>query len=148
MNDYEPITFEPLTLAGPPPPKPILEYVEAAVRESIENRDSPTGEDDEDHDPIKWVLSSLWTDLQHARTFRAINGVWAMACDDIVFRILALTPICGPTPWENVSIDLIEDGIYQKVHEMAGIEYPPIDYGRVAEVRARRSRLDEEARRG
>lgn len=80
-------------------------------------------------------LGLLWGDLNGARQ-SAVNGEWSMKCDHLVERIKALTPLVGPTPWEEISIELLEMGIYQRVHSELGIEVAP-DMDRVAGVRSR-----------
>lgn len=84
-------------------------------------------------DVAREELSSLWRDLDDAR-HRAYRGQWSMGCDSLVERIKALTPLVGPTPWDEVQIPLLEDGIYQRVHAELGIE-APVDMGKVAEHR-------------
>lgn len=85
-------------------------------------------------------LSYLWTDLNTARQ-QAINGQWSMHCDWIVERIKTITSLVGPTPWQDMEIKLIEDGVYQRVHEELGVDAPVDMDG----VRAHRRRLDEGA---
>lgn len=82
-------------------------------------------------------LSCLWTDLQTARR-DAINGRWSMHCDWIVDRIKQITPLVGPTPWTELDIQLIEDGVYQRVHAEIGVDAPYDEEG----VRKHRARLD------
>lgn len=79
-------------------------------------------------------LYSLWCDLDAARR-RAYHDQWSMDCDSLVERIKALTPLVGHTPWEEVQIPLLEDGIYQRVHAELGVD-APVDMGKVAEHRA------------
>ncbi|MET8378019.1 hypothetical protein [Streptomyces microflavus] len=79
-------------------------------------------------------LVCLWHDLDEARR-RAVRNRWSVACDDLVDRIKALTPLVGPTSWEEVQIRLLEDEVYQRVHAELGIE-APVDMGKVAEHRA------------
>ncbi|MBQ1118459.1 hypothetical protein [Streptomyces sp. C3-3] len=85
-------------------------------------------------DVAREELSSLWRDLDAARR-RAYRDQWSMDCDSLVERIKALTPLVGHTPWDEVQIPLLEDGIYQRVHAELGIE-APVDMGKVAEHRA------------
>ena len=72
---------------------------------------------------VRDELSCLWADLQTARR-DAHNGTWSTHCDWIVGRIKTLTPLVGPTPWEKLDITLIEDGVYQRVHQELGIDAP------------------------
>ncbi len=85
-------------------------------------------------DVAREELSSLWRDLDAARR-RAYRDQWSMECDSLVERIKALTPLVGHTPWDEVQIPLLEDGIYQRVHAELGIE-APVDMVKVAEHRA------------
>ncbi|MHB9857632.1 hypothetical protein [Streptomyces sp. YIM S03343] len=85
-------------------------------------------------------LSYLWTDLQTARR-SAYEGQWSMHCDWIVERIKKLTPLVGPTPWTELDIELIEDGVYQRVHEEMGVDAPYDAEG----VRLHRARLSASA---
>jgi hypothetical protein len=52
-----------------------------------------------------------------------------------VERIKALTSLVGPTPWAEVQVGLLEDGVYQRVHRELGIEVA-VDMDAVAEHRA------------
>lgn len=83
-------------------------------------------------------LSYLWTDLQTARR-NALSGKWSMSCEWVEDRIKTITPLVGPTRWEELPIELIEDGVYQRIHQELGIE-APFDEER---VRKHRAYLDE-----
>lgn len=85
-------------------------------------------------------LSCLWTDLQTARR-GAYKGGWSMHCDWLVTRIKAITPLVGPTPWTELDIQLIEDGVYQRVHAEIGVDAPYDEDG----VRKHRARLNASA---
>ncbi|MEU4967753.1 hypothetical protein [Streptomyces smyrnaeus] len=78
-------------------------------------------------------LADLWRDLDNARRF-AVNGEWSMQCDWLEERIKRLTPLVGPTPWEEIQISLLERGIYQRIHADLGIDVA-VDMERVAKVR-------------
>ncbi len=80
-------------------------------------------------------LTSLWHDLDEAR-MHAYSGGWSMKCDSLVERIRSLTLLVGPTPWEQIQIPLLEDGVYQRVHAEMGVEVQPPDMQRVSEMRA------------
>ncbi len=80
---------------------------------------------------------ALWCDLQEAID-RAIRCTWSIGALGLKDRIQRLTRLVGPTSWENVSITLLESGVYQQVHDEIGVEYEPPDMARVAEVRRRR----------
>lgn len=91
-----------------------LERLEAAVREE---------------------LADLWCDLHRAQSY-AINGKWSIACDNLEGRIKLLTPLVGATPWDEIQIQLLENGVYQRIHADLGIAVEP-DMERVAQVRDR-----------
>lgn len=82
-------------------------------------------------------LECLWSDLSLAQQ-HAINGVWSIQCEQVQHRIETLTKLVGPTRWEAVQWDLLESGVYQRIHAGLGIEVHP-DMGRVAEGRARQA---------
>jgi hypothetical protein len=86
-------------------------------------------------------LACLWTDLQTARR-AAINGQWSMHCDWFEERIKAITPLVGPTPWTELDIQLVEDGVYQRIHAEIWVDAPYDEDG----VRKHRARLDASAR--
>ena len=86
-------------------------------------------------------LSYLWTDLQAARR-SAINGNWSMQCDWVEERIKTITPLVGPTSWTELDIQLIEDGVYQRIHQELGIEAPYDEEG----VRKHREYLNASVR--
>ncbi|MBP5870870.1 hypothetical protein [Streptomyces scabiei] len=89
---------------------------------------------------LREELSCLWTDLQTARR-DAVNGQWSMHCDWIEGRIKTITPLVGPTPWTELDIQLIEDGVYQRVHAEIGVDAPYDEDG----VRKHRARLNASA---
>jgi hypothetical protein len=85
-------------------------------------------------------LSCLWTDLQTGRR-DALKGDWSMHCDWIEGRIKMITPLVGPTPWEQLDIQLIEDGVYQRIHQEIGVDAPYDEEG----VREHRAYLNASA---
>jgi hypothetical protein len=80
-------------------------------------------------------LVCLWGDLAEARR-SAMNGVWSIACDGIVERVVALSRHVGAVPWGEVDVDLISVGLYERIHAEAGLEHPPVDWDAVATCRA------------
>lgn len=88
---------------------------------------------------IREELDSLWSDLDATRN-DALRGRWSIRCNDLTDRIKKLTLLVGPTPWRNVELSLLEDGVYQHVHAELGVE-APVDMAAVAQSRAR---LDED----
>ncbi|TYB69989.1 hypothetical protein FXF51_05990 [Nonomuraea sp. PA05] len=80
----------------------------------------------------------LWGDLHEQIRF-AYNGCWSAGCEDVARRIAVLTRALGrATPWQQVQIELVETGIYQKLHDLLGIPYEQPDMQAVVEVRAER----------
>lgn len=79
-------------------------------------------------------LVMLWSDLDTARRNAIRPGTWTIQCENLEYRIVKLTKLVGPTPWEKIQITLLELGIYQRIHEKLGISVE-VDMERVAEVR-------------
>ncbi len=90
---------------------------------------------------LREELSCLWTDLQTARR-SAYRGNWSMHCDWIEGRIKTITPLVGPTSWRQLDIQLIEDGVYQRIHQEIGVDAPYDEGG----VRQHRERLNSSGR--
>jgi hypothetical protein len=88
-------------------------------------------------------LACLWSDLQAARR-SAHRDSWSLQCDWIEGRIKKITPLVGPTPWTELNIGLIEDGVYQRIHAEIGVEAPYDEDG----VRKHRAWLDATVRDG
>lgn len=83
-------------------------------------------------------LMRLWDDL-HKATSEARNGCWSLGCEAAARRIAVLTRALGEaTPWQQVQAELLEAGIYQRMHDLMGIPYEPPDMDAIAEMRARR----------
>ena len=82
----------------------------------------------------RWELLLLWNDL-HSAYRAAANGSWSIRCDGLADRIKMFTEQVGPTPWEEIQIDLLEAGIYQRVHAEIGVAVE-VDMARVAQTRA------------
>lgn len=76
-------------------------------------------------------LRSLWQDMAEASR-HAINTNWSINMGHIAHRIARLSRHVGALPWSHVSVHLLRGGIYEKVHNDAGLTYPPIDWERVA----------------
>lgn len=112
----------------------VLESVDEAVAESGGTEEYRTAES-----ALRWLLQLAWNDLQSAR-LEAANGRWSMACDHQVDRIIGLTRLIGPQSWETISVDLILDGIYERIHELIGTPTPlsDDDRRRAREVKERR----------
>lgn len=82
---------------------------------------------------LREELAHLWRDLDDAR-HGAANGYWSMRCDWLVSRIKRITPLVGPTPWQQIQAPLLEQGIYQRVHAELGVE-ARVDLALLAEHR-------------
>lgn len=83
-------------------------------------------------------LMRLWGDL-HAAMRDARDGCWSVACEGVARRIAVLTrALSRATRWQEVDVDLLENGIYQRMHDLMGISYEPPDMTVVAEMRAER----------
>ncbi|WP_405667926.1 hypothetical protein OG379_38110 [Streptomyces sp. NBC_01166] len=72
-----------------------------------------------------------WGDLHEARS-NTIRNQWSIWCDHIKERVKALTPLVGPTPWDEVQLPLLGDGIHQQIPVDLGIG---VDLERVSPVR-------------
>jgi hypothetical protein len=72
---------------------------------------------------LRWLLELAWSDLEIARG-QAGNGCWSIGCDNQLARIVGLTRLAGPLPWQFVPLTLILDGIYERVHAALGHPTP------------------------
>lgn len=84
------------------------------------------------HRIISQELFHLWTDLVYAMQR---TKEWSKECESLEQRIKRLTPLVGPTSWQQVNIKLLEFGIYQRIHEDIGITVA-VDMEKVAEAKA------------
>lgn len=90
---------------------------ERAVAEAAE--DAPTTLED----AVREELVMMWADL--AREVRyAINGRWSVACESLVTRIVILSRLAEPTPWESIQFPLLLDGTWQGITGAAGFDVP------------------------
>lgn len=117
---------------------------EKTVLESVDEAIAVAGEAEEYATPdsaLRWLLRLAWSDLQAAR-LRALNGRWSIECESGVGRIVGLTRLAGPVPWQEIQVDLILDGIYERIHEAIGTPTPLSDEDRqrAREVLERRTR--------
>lgn len=78
-------------------------------------------------------LVQLWTDMAWALR-EAANGKWSIRMESLAHRIGWLSRLVGVAPWTTVETSLLRKEVYQKVHNDVGLEFPPIDWERVAEV--------------
>lgn len=97
----------------------VLEFVDEAV--------AYAGSADEEYatadSALRWLLEVAWSELQSERR-DALNGRWSVRCDDVVCRIIGLTRLVGPLSWERVLVDLVLDGVYERIHEAIGTPTP------------------------
>jgi hypothetical protein len=56
-----------------------------------------------------------------------VGRVWSVECEDMVGRIVGLTRLVGPLPWEKVTFRLLLDGIYERIHAAMGTPTPLTD---------------------
>lgn len=87
---------------------------------------------------LRHLLELAWNDLYSVRR-RALNGRWSMDCDSQVCRIIGLTRLVGPLSWEHIQVDLLLDGVYERIHEAIGMPTPlqDDDWRRVRAVKER-----------
>ncbi|WP_157253183.1 hypothetical protein [Nonomuraea typhae] len=83
-------------------------------------------------------LMRLWDDLAD-QIRQARDGCWSIGCEAKSHRIAVLTRALGrATPWQQIPIELLDTGIYQRFHDLMGIAYEHPDMTVVAEMRAAR----------
>lgn len=83
-------------------------------------------------------LMRLWGDLHHQMR-DARDGCWSVGCESVAHRIAVLTRAVGKaTPWQEVQIELLETGVYQRMHDLMGVPYDPPDMDMIAKMRADR----------
>lgn len=99
----------------------VPESVEEALGEEVLTEEYATPDS-----ALRWLLQLAWGDLESAR-HQAINGRWSINCDGQVARIVGLTRLVGPASWEVVPVDLILDGVYERIHEAIGTPTPLSD---------------------
>ena len=104
--------------------RPLLERVTDSVSEARGAKEYETPDA-----ALRWLLACAWYDLRTA-CGEAIDGVWSIACDHQVTRIVGLTELVGPLNWEHVSVELILNGVYEQIHEQAGHPTPLTDDNR------------------
>lgn len=83
-------------------------------------------------------LMRLWGDLHEAMRW-ARNGCWSAGCESVARRIAVLTRALGKASrWQDMPIELLETGIWQRMHDLMGIPYDPPDMEVIAKMRAKR----------
>lgn len=82
---------------------------------------------------IRHELACLWSDLCEAQA-DAIRTDWSIQCENIAERITALTKLVGPTPWDEVPMPVLENGVYPRVHAAMGVEVR-VNWDAVAKTR-------------
>jgi len=115
-------------------PKTLNESVDQAMNEYNDQEEYATADA-----ALRHLLACAWNELQNARR-SALNGSWSMQCDFAVHKIMGLTDLVGPIDWGEVQVDLILDGMYERIHERAGYPTPltDLDRARAREVLERR----------
>lgn len=78
------------------------------------------------------VLEWLWEQLGVA-VHSAFQGCWSSQCESITEQIIDLTGLVGPARWQNVPAHLLEAGIYQRIHDEAGVAVD-VDMDQVRQV--------------
>jgi hypothetical protein len=81
-------------------------------------------------------LVHLWHDVLEARR-AALNGCWSIQCENVIYRITALSRLVGAIGWDEVDVTLVRSGLYERVHRDAGIAHPPIGWEQLAECERR-----------
>jgi len=118
MSDYVELTAA--DLADRWRQKTVLELLDIALRRQVrEEYGSPEA-------ALRWHLILAWSELQQARR-SALDGRWSIACESRLEAIVGLTGLVGPLPWEEVPLNLILDGLYERIHEAAGTPTPLTD---------------------
>jgi hypothetical protein len=115
-GDY--VELSPADLADRWRERTVLECVDEAVAGAVDAKEYETPDA-----AMRWLLGLAWGDLAEACGM-ALNGRWSLRCDYAVHRIIVLTLLIGPQSWESVSVDLILNGVYERVHEKAGCPTP------------------------
>lgn len=83
-------------------------------------------------------LMRLWDDL-HQATRVARNGCWSVDCENTAYRIAFMTRALGKAaPWQEIQLELLETGIYQRMHDLLGVPYEEPDMDEIARMRAER----------
>lgn len=86
-------------------------------------------------------LMRLWGDL-HEQMRWARNGCWSIGCESVAHRIAVLTRALGKAArWQAMPIELLETGIWQRMHDLMGVPYDPPDMSVIAQMRARRTEI-------
>lgn len=52
-----------------------------------------------------------------------------------------LTELAGPCSWRSVGLDLLEDGIWQAIHEGLGVEVEPSDMAEISRIRVEKEAM-------
>ena len=86
-------------------------------------------------------LVNLWSDLGEQRS-HALDGVWSMGCNWVTGRIVRLTRLVGPTPWEKVPTTLLLDGTYAGILDQIGVPYERPDLDEVVRVMRETGSID------
>jgi hypothetical protein len=72
-------------------------------------------------------LAELWNDLSEAidvSIWVTRKTDWSMRCMNIQERIVRLSRLTTPTPWDRVPYTLLLDGVFQRIMSEAGFTVP------------------------
>lgn len=76
-------------------------------------------------------LMRLWGDLH--RAMREARDGWSVGCESVAHRIAVLTRALGKSVrWQDMDIELLRSGIYQRFHGLAGVPYEEPDMDVIA----------------
>ena len=93
-------------------------------------------------------LMHLWGDLRHQMR-DARDGCWSIGCESVAHRIAVMTRALGKAArWQDVDIELLESGVYQRFHDLMGVPYEQPDMDVIARMRAEREARFAEIRGG
>jgi len=99
----------------------LIEALDEAIAFAGETEECATAES-----ALRWLLELAWADLQAARR-RAMDGRWSMECDSAAARIVGLSRLVGPVSWEDIDVELVLDGLYERLYEVIGTPTPVSD---------------------
>lgn len=86
---------------------------------------------------LKNLQADLWVWMQDAYD-RMIRGPgWSMEALNMRDSILEIVQIVGPTPWDEINIRTLRNGVYLEVLKHGGFELPQIDWKRISDIESR-----------
>lgn len=75
-------------------------------------------------------LGHLWFDLAELVRDKPDDVIRR---DLLILRIANLSRAVGPTPWSQVPLPLVKNGMYERTYAMVGLGFPPVDWNAVYE---------------